>query len=448
MLTFVKQPKNLQLAFFFQILSNIFMDIKSSKINTLKGFIEIPSDKSISHRAVMFSAIAQGEAVISNFSRGADCHSTLKIVEKLGSEITFLDEKTIKIKSNGISKPKNNILDCGNSGTTMRLISGVLAGQNFDSILIGDQSLQKRPMKRIINPLSAMGANIEHNEFKAPLTIKGSKLKAIAYHSELSSAQVKSCIILAGLNADGTTSYTEPYKSRNHTELMLEYLGANIKTNGNTIQIEKSDLEAKNINVAGDISSAAFFMVAATIVPNSDIIIKNVGLNQTRTGILDVLLEMGANIQILDKKNIAGEDVGDVRIKYSEIKGIEISGEIIPRLIDELPIIAILATQATGTTIVKNAQDLRNKESDRISCLVKELVKIGINIEETPDGFIINGKQKIKGGAKTECYHDHRLAMSLYVAGLIAENPIQINEFQWVDISFPEFIELMEKLKA
>ncbi len=424
------------------------MDIISCKIsNGLKGEVEIPSDKSISHRAVMFSALAKGESVISNFSRGADCHSTLNIIKQLGCGAEFINEKTLKIKSDGQLKPPIQKLDCGNSGTTMRLISGVLAGQSFNCELFGDASLQKRPMKRIIVPLAQMGAKIEHNEFKAPLKINGTKLNAINYQSKLSSAQVKSCILLAGLNAEGITIFTEPYKSRNHTELMLDYLGADIKVDGNSVAIKKSNLIAKNINVAGDISSSAFFMVAASITPNSKIIIKNVGLNRTRTGIMDVLVKMGANIKILDKQTIAGEDVGDVLIEYSELKGVEISEEIIPRLIDELPVIAILATQANGKTTVKDAQDLRNKESDRITCLVKELQKIGIEIEETPDGFIIEGKQEIKGGTECECYHDHRLAMSLYVAGLIAEKPIKINEFQWVDISFPEFLGLMENLK-
>ena len=423
------------------------MDIISEKtLKGLTGSIEIPSDKSISHRAVMFSALAKGETLITNFSRGADCHSTLNIIKQLGCESQIIDEKTLKIKSKGILTSTPKLLDCGNSGTTMRLISGVLAGQGFNSILIGDESLQKRPMKRIIEPLELMGAKIEHNEFKAPLKIQGTNLCAIDYKSKLSSAQVKSCILLAGLNAEGETFFTEPFKSRNHTELMLKYLGADINVVKNTVSIKKSQLEAKNIDIAGDISSAAFFLVAGSIVPNSKITIKNVGLNETRIGILEVLIQMGANVEILDKRCLAGEDIGDIFIQHSEIKGIEISGEIIPRLIDELPVIAILATQAKGKTIVKDAQDLRNKESDRISCLVKELRKIGIEIEETQDGFIIEGKQEIKGGVECECYHDHRLAMSLYVAGLIAKKPIKINEFQWVDISFPEFLGLMNKI--
>ncbi len=424
------------------------MNILSKKIvSGLKGSIEIPSDKSISHRAVMFSSLAAGRTKVSNFSKGADCHSTLNIIKQLGCDVDFLDEKNLIITANKKFRQPLQNLDCGNSGTTMRLIAGVLSGQSFNSTLIGDTSLSKRPMKRIIEPLDLMGAKINHNDFKAPLEIIGTPLQGINYKSKLSSAQVKSCILLAGLNAQGETIFEEPYQSRNHTELMLEYLGADIKTEKNITTIKKSQLIARDLTISGDISSATFFMVAACIIPHSDIIIKNVGLNPTRTGILDVLEKMGANIEILDKKIICKEEVGDVRVKYSELTGIEISGEIIPRLIDELPVIAILATQAKGKTLVKDAQDLRNKEADRISCLIKELSKIGVNATETPDGFIIEGKTEINGGAEVECYHDHRLAMSLYVAGLIAKKPILIKEFQWVDISFPEFLDLMECLK-
>ena len=438
------------LAFLGNILSNNFMNIIVEKVkNGLNGTIEIPPDKSISHRAVMFSALAKGKTKISNFSKGADCLSTLGIIKQLGISADFVDENTLLINSKTFQPPQM-ALNCGNSGTTMRLMSGILAGQSFESTLVGDESLSKRPMKRIIEPLTLMGANIEHNNYKSPLKIYGRNLHSINYESKIASAQVKSCILLAGLNADGKTIFKEPYKSRNHTELMLEYLGANIKTVDNTVEVAKSELEPKNIEIAGDISSAAFFLVAACLVPNSDIIIKNVGLNPTRTGIIEVLQKMEANIEILDKKTVCKEDIGDIRIKTSDLKGIEIKGDIIPRLIDELPIIAVLASQATGKTIVKDAQDLRNKEADRISCLVKELKKIGADIEETEDGFIINSsgiKKTLTGGAEVECYHDHRLAMSFYVASLIAEKPVKINEFQWVDISFPEFLGLMGKLR-
>lgn len=422
------------------------MDLIVEKKNKLSGEVVIPSDKSISHRAIMFSSLSKGKTLVKNFSKGADCHSTLKVFSSLGIEHKFLDEQTLEIVSDGILKAPSSDLDCGNSGTTMRLMSGILASRNFDSVLMGDESLSKRPMKRVIEPLSLMGAEISSNDNKAPLKIHGKNLQAIDYNSKLSSAQVKSCILLAGINTKGVTRYTEPFLSRNHTELMLEYLGADIKVNGTTTSITKSELEAKNIEIAGDISSAAFFIVAGLITPNSDIIIKNVGLNPTRTGILEVVEKMGGDVEILDKRLLGKEEVGDLRIKTSALNATTIEGDVIPKLIDEIPVIAVLATQAEGTTIIKDAQDLRNKESDRITATVRELKKIGADIEETPDGFIINGKKSLKGDAEIETYHDHRLAMSLYVAGLICEKSIKINEFQWVNISFPEFETLMNKL--
>jgi len=423
---------------------------KVSKLSKgLKGEIVIPADKSVSHRAVMFSSIARGKCRVTNFSSGADCHSTLNMFKQLGVDIEFIDKKTLLINSDGILKPSSSPLDAGNSGTTTRLISGILAGQNFDSVIIGDESLSKRPMKRIIEPLTLMGAEIDSIDGHAPLTIKGRMLHGINYHSKLASAQVKSCILLAGLNAEGETTFTEPYVSRNHTELLLDYLGANIKTDKNSVTVKPSILEAKDINIVGDISSAAFFIVAGLIVPNSDFIIKNVGLNPTRTGIIDIVKRMGGGVNILNQHNDSGEEAGDIRVQYNEsLKGCTIQGEDIPRLIDELPIIAVLASQAEGQTIVKNAEDLRNKESDRIKCLVSELTKIGVNIKETSDGFIINGKTNIKGGATLESYHDHRLAMSFYIAGLISEKEIGINGFEWTKISFPEFEELVQRLNG
>ena len=411
----------------------------------LKGSVTIPSDKSISHRAIMFTSLANGKSIIKNFSKGQDPLSSLKVCKALGIDAEFSNEELI-VKSKGILSAPQTQLDCGNSGTTMRLMSGILAGQKFNSTLIGDESLSKRPMKRVIEPLALMGAKIESNEFKAPLKIYGQNLQPINYVSKLASAQVKSCILLAGLNIDGQTSFTEPYVSRNHTEIMLKYMGANISVNNTTVTIEKSELEPKTIEICGDISSAAYFIVAGLIVPSSKIILKNVGLNPTRTGIIEVAEKMGGNIEILDKRNISGEDVGDIQISYSNLNACTIEGEIIPRLIDELPVIAVLATQAKGTTIIKDAQDLRNKESDRIKAVVTELKKIGADIEETPDGFIINGKTNLKGDTEVETYHDHRLAMSLYVAGLICEKPIAINGFEWVDISFPEFDKLFNSL--
>ncbi len=422
-------------------------DIKVPKLlKGLQGCVEIPADKSISHRAVMFSALARGRSLIKNFSSGADPHSTLKVFSGLGIGYKFIDEKTLEIFSDGVLHAPAKELDCGNSGTTMRLMSGILAGQNFDSVMIGDESLSKRPMRRVIEPIALMGGEIQSHDGHAPLRVFGRRLKGIDYVSKIASAQVKSCVLLAGLFADGLTTVTEPCVSRNHTELMLKYLGADLNVEGKKVSICRSILEAREIEICGDISSAAYFIVAGLIVPGSDIILKNVGLNPTRTGILDVVAQMGGNIEILDERECAGECVGDIRVKYSQLKACEIGGEIIPRLIDELPVIAVLATQAQGQTIVKDAGDLRNKESDRIAAVVKELKKIGADIVETPDGFIINGKTSILGGVEVETYHDHRLAMSLYVAGLIAEKEILIKDFQWVDISFPEFLNLFQSL--
>ena len=422
------------------------MDITVNKIKSLNGEIEIPADKSITHRAFMFSSLTKGKVKVSNFSKGADCMSTLKIIQQLGCKVEFINEKEVFIDATEALKEPAEPLDCGNSGTTTRLMMGLLAGQRINSKMFGDQSLSKRPMKRVIAPLEQMGANFVHQDYKLPIEIKGTNLKAIDYNSPLASAQVKSCILLAGLNAEGETSFTEPYKSRNHTELMFEYMGADIKVEGTKVSIKKSQLKPVDITVCGDISSAAFFMVAALIVPNSDIIIRNVGINETRSGIIDVLKAMNGDIQLLNERVVSNEKVADIRVKYSNLKATTIEGEIIPRLIDEIPIIVIAATQAEGTTVIKDAQDLRNKEADRITAVKTEVQKLGANIEETPDGFIIKGKTELTGDAEIECYHDHRIAMSLYVAGLICKKPIKINEFQWVDISFPEFLDLMSNL--
>ena len=425
------------------------MDYTTEQAKKLQGTITIPPDKSISHRTAMFAMLSKGVVNIKNYSRGADCHSTLKIIQQLGCEVKFNSETDITVNSkNAISAPKEN-LDCGNSGTTMRMMSGILAGQSFNSTLFGDVSLSKRPMKRIIEPLTLMGAEFEHNDFKAPLTIKGKNLQAITYNSPLASAQVKSAILLAGMFTDGTTTVNEPYQSRNHTELMLKYLEADITENSLTsTSIKKSQLVPKDMEVCGDISSAAFFLAAGAIVPDSDIIIKNVGINYTRSGIIDVLKRMGTDITILDERNVSGEPVADLRIKTSELKGTTIYGGDIPRLIDELPVIAVMATQADGDTVIRDAADLRNKESDRITTIVEQLNKIGANAEELPDGMIIHGKTKLKGDIEINCHHDHRTAMSFYVAGLICEKPLIIKDFEWVNTSFPEFETLMNSIKA
>ena len=424
------------------------MDKRISKItNGLKGRITIPSDKSISHRAVIFSSLANGKSVIKNFSKGHDPLSTLEVCKNLGINYEFINNE-LHITSQGRLQTPENPLYCGNSGTTMRLMAGVLTGQKFNSTLTGDQSLSKRPMKRIIEPLSLMGASIDSNDNRAPLKISGAKLHGIDYTSRLASAQVKSAILLAGLFADGKTVFTEPYLSRNHTELMLSYMGADIRTNGLTVEISKSELKPQTIEISGDISSAAYFIAAGLIVADSEIILQNIGLNPTRTGILDVLKSMGADIEILDKRTVSNEITGDLRVCTSDLKSCEISGDLIPRLIDEIPVIAVLATQAEGTTVIKNAEDLRNKESDRIRAVVTELKKLGADIEETQDGMIINGKTPLKGGAEVDTYNDHRLAMSLYTAGLISEKEILIKDFDWMNISFPEFESIFAQISG
>src|SRR5574344_1862176 len=400
---------------------------------TLNGELTIPADKSMSHRAVIFSSLAKGKSVVKNFSTGKDPLSTLKIFKNLGIDVALDNNSTVTIYSSGELKIYKGLLDCGNSGTTMRLMAGVLASRNFNSILIGDESLAKRPMKRVIEPLALMGAEILSNDYKSPLKIRGKNLHPINYTSNISSAQVKSCILLAGLNTEGTTTITEPYLSRNHSEILLKHMGAKIEVKNNTVSIEKSQLNPIEIEIFGDISSAAYFIVAGLIVPNSDIILKNVGLNPTRIGIIDVVKEMNGEIEILNKREICSEIVGDIRIKYSDsLNGCTISGELIPKLIDEIPVIAVLATQAQGETLITDAQDLR---------------KLGADITETPDGMIIEGKTDLKGDCEVDTYSDHRLAMSLYTAGLICKKEISINGFEWVDISFPEFENMFESIK-
>ncbi len=439
-------------------------DITVNPLNKpLSGEIIIPSDKSISHRALILGSLTGGVVNISNFSKGKDCICTLNILKQLGVDIVFKDEKNLTLNSKSGYKKPDTGLDCGNSGTSMRLLSGLLSGQNFSSTLIGDASLSKRPMRRIIEPLSLMGAKINSNDNRAPLNIKGQKLKGITFDTKIPSAQVKSSLLIAGYFASGMTAVVEPYLSRNHSELMLKYFDADIDYGimsdikalelassvscGFYTTIRNSFLVPKDIYVPGDISSAAFFIVGASIIEGSDILIKNVGLNPTRTGIIDVLNMMGGNIEILDLKTKNNELIGDIRVKYSpNLKGCTIEGDIIPRLIDEIPVIAVLSLFAEGKTVIKDAKDLKNKESNRIDCTSLELKKLGANIVPTDDGFIIEGKNKLKGGVELNCYNDHRIAMSLYVASLLSSKTNLIKDFGWVDTSFPEFGELFGKL--
>lgn len=415
----------------------------------LTGEITIPGDKSISHRAVMFGSLARGTTRVTHFLQGADCLSTISCFRKLGIEIENTPEEILIHGKglHGLSAP-TEILDVGNSGTTTRLISGILAAQNFPVTLTGDASICKRPMKRIITPLSMMGAKItsKNGNDCAPLLIEGTKLTGIHYDSPVASAQVKSAILLAGLYADGPTSVTEPFLSRNHTELMLRAFGADVKSEGNTACIcPDPSLEALEINVPGDISSAAYFIAAGLLVPNSELLIKNVGINPTRDGIIKVALEMGGNITILNERTDGGELTADLLVKSSSLHGITIEGEIIPTLIDEIPVIAVMAAAAEGKTIIKDAAELKVKESDRIAIVTENLLHMGCDITPTDDGMIILGGKPLHGG-ELNSYLDHRIAMSFAIAALIAEGETHMKDAECVNISYPTFYEDLRNL--
>jgi len=421
------------------------MNIEIKPKQNIKKKLTVPGDKSISHRAVMFGAISEGVTQIDGFLMGDDCLSTIKCFRQLGIEIEINETKVI-VYGKGLYglRKSANILDVGNSGTTLRLITGLLSAQNFLTEITGDVSIQKRPMDRVIIPLSKMGANIE-GKF-CPIKINGSALKGINYTLPVASAQVKSAILLASLYAEGQTIITEPAPIRDHTEIMLNYLGANIKKDGNKIISNKiNQLYAKNIIVPADISSAAYFIVAGLIVPDSEILITNVGFNFTRTGIIDVLEDMGADISIINKRNSCGDIVADILVKTSKLKSTTIGGSIIPRLIDEIPIIAVAACFAKGQTIIKDAAELKVKESNRILTIATELNKMGANIIQTDDGMIINGVEQLKG-AKVESYNDHRIAMSLAIAALASQGTTTINNADCTDISFPDFFETIYNL--
>lgn len=424
------------------------MDKIISSKTGLKGKIKIPGDKSISHRAVMFGSLAKGDTEITGFLKGDDCMSTISCFKKLGIDIEVTDDKVI-VHGKGLHglKAPAELLDVGNSGTTIRLISGILAAQNFDCTLNGDASIQKRPMKRVINPLSQMGADIEStNDGYAPLAIHGRKLKAIEYTMPVASAQVKSSVLLASLFAEGVTVINEPVASRDHTEIMLNYFGADIKNNNGVITSRPvEELYGRNLEVPGDISSAAFFMVAGLVVPDSHIIIENVGINPTRTGIIDALKAMGGYVEIINPRESGGELVGDIEVKTSKLKATTLEGSIIPRMIDEIPVFAVAALCGEGTTVVKDATELKVKESDRIAAMSEELGKMGVIIKETEDGMIIQGNQKLKGGT-VYSHLDHRVAMSCAIAALIAEGDTTITNADCVGISFPNFYELLENL--
>lgn len=430
----------------------------------LKGTIKVPGDKSISHRSVMLGALSEGTTHVKGFLNGADCLSTIACFQKMGIDIELsADETEIIIHGRGIHglKKPSEILDCGNSGTTTRLLSGILSAQDFDSEVTGDDSIQKRPMRRIMTPLSQMGADIISKKGNdcAPLVIKGSKLRGIIYESPVASAQVKSAILFAGLYADGETTVIEPALSRNHSELMLEALGAHVSTTMlpdgrasiNVKKCEKLTAPKDVLEIPGDISSAAYFISAALLVPGSDIIIKNVGINPTRAGILKVYTQMGADITLEDKRKAGSEDVADIRVRYTEhLKSTVIGGSLIPELIDELPVIAAVAARADGDTVIKDASELKVKESNRIAVMIDGFKKVGIEAEETEDGMIIHGQGsslRLQSG-EIDTHKDHRIAMTFAVLALAGDESTEVSllDADCINISYPGFFKDLEQL--
>lgn len=426
------------------------MEQSIHSISSISGTIEVPGDKSISHRAVILGSIAEGKTLIEGFLNGEDCLSTINIFRQLGVDIIQVKENSYVIHGKGLlhlKKPEDTLY-VGNSGTTIRLVTGLLAGQSFSSVITGDESIIQRPMGRIIEPLRLMGADIDGRERGkyAPITIKGTTLKGINYNSPIASAQVKSALLLAGLLADNKTTITEPYLSRDHSEKMLKQFGADICTENNCITLTPGlKLHGQNVVVPGDFSSAAFFIAAALIVPNSNLIIKNVGINKTRIGFLEAIQEMNGYVKVDNIRNYGNEPVADIIVKSSDLRSITISGKWIPKLIDELPLLALIASQAEGTTEVRNAEELRVKETDRISTIVSEMKKVGVKIDELEDGFLITGKQIIEGG-RVNSHGDHRIGMAMAIAGLIAKEEITIERAEAISISFPNFFNDLSKI--
>ena len=426
------------------------MEFVLEKVRKLKGNISVPGDKSISHRSLILGSIAQGETRIYNFLNSLDCLRTLECMQALGVEIKRGNNNSIKIKGKGLYglKEPKDILYVGNSGTTIRLLTGLLSGQDFYSVLNGDDSIRRRPMKRVVEPLRLMGADIwgRENGQLAPLSINGGRLNSLQYSLPVASAQVKSALLLAGLYANGETVIKEPLPTRDHTERMLEIMQANIKVSPSKIKLNGGkELIGTEIFIPGDISSAAYFMVATSIVKDSYLTINQVGVNPTRTGVIEILKKMGAKINILNYQIKSNEPQADLKIEYSNLKGVEIKEKMVPFLIDELPLIAVIATQAQGKTVITGARELRVKETDRIEATVNELKKMRADIEGREDGFVVIGPSKLRG-AVCESYNDHRIAMSLAVAALLAEGKTVIKNSECINISFPGFENTLQKL--
>lgn len=424
------------------------MELKTAK--RLRGSVTVPGDKSISHRAIMFGALSKGKTEVSHFLQGADCLSTIDCFRNMGIAIDLQKDRVV-IHGKGLHGllPPEKCLNAGNSGTTTRLLSGILSGQSFSSALTGDASIQKRPMKRILEPLSAMGANVQsqYNNGCAPLSFHPASLCGISYRSPVASAQVKSCVLLAGLYADGVTSVTEPARSRDHTERMLAAFGADVTSEGATASIRPNPtLEGLKVEVPGDISSAAYFIAAGLIVRDSEILIQNVGINPTRDGILTAALSMGANIRKINKRTISGEDVCDLLVASGPLHGTEIGGSLIPALIDEIPMLAVMAAFAEGKTIIKDAVELKVKESNRIDTVVENLRRMGANAIPTDDGMIINGNPDALHKADFDSFADHRIAMSFAVAALSLRKTCTMRGAECVNISYPAFYQDLASL--
>lgn len=414
----------------------------------LRGEIQVPGDKSISHRAVMLGALGKGETVIRRLLRGEDNLATLEAFRGMGVEVLDEPGDVLRIRGrglNGLQEPQD-VIDCGNSGTTMRLMTGLLAGQRFFSVLTGDRFLRKRPMKRVVVPLTGMGARIlgrAGGEF-APLALKGSPLTGITHQSAVASAQVKSALMLAGLYADGPTTIREPHVSRDHSERMLRWFGADVRPfDGGVTLYPGRALQGREVTVPGDISSAAFFMVAALIVPGSELIIRQVGVNPTRSGIIDILRAMGGQIELLDQRECSGEPVADILVRASDLKGVEIGGALVPRAIDEFPVISVAACFAEGRTVIRDARELRVKETDRIASMCSQLEALGAQVEARDDGMVIDGGSEL-GAGQVSALGDHRIGMSMAVAALRARGSVTISETACTATSFPGFWELFD----
>jgi 3-phosphoshikimate 1-carboxyvinyltransferase len=418
----------------------------------LRGEVITPGDKSISHRSIMFGSLAEGTTRVSGFLTGEDNLSTLKAFQAMGIAIHQRAPGELEIEGRGLDglQEPGDVIDCGNSGTTMRLMSGLLAGQAFFSVLTGDQYLRRRPMKRVVTPLAAMGARIwgRRGGELAPLAIQGARLTPISYVSPIASAQVKSAVLLAGLYAEGETTVREPHLSRDHSERMLTWFGADVRPFPGGVTIAgRPRLVARDMLIPGDISSATFFLVAGLITPGAELLIRNVGLNPSRSGAIEILRAMGGELELLNEREQSGEPVADIVVRHSRLRGIEIGGEVVPRAIDEFPVLSVAAALAEGTTTISDAEELRVKETDRIAAMASELNKLGAAVEPTADGMIIHGRERLEGGVVSS-HGDHRIAMSCAIASLVASAPVTIQDTACTETSFPGFWDLLESLRA